>query len=270
MAMLKTNIVFIVLAMILPQAVSAAYVLTAPPRETGNDGYKVYGPIADFLTKATGETFEYRQQNNWSQYVKGMRAKNYDLVFDGPHLVDWRIKNIEHHVIVKIPYLLQWQVVTRNESSINKVEDLAGKKVCAQNLPNFGTLNLLSHFKNDQVAPEHVKVKGWKNIYNGVKNGDCVAGILPKKNHQMYDQDKQFTRVIHTHLPFPNQAFTAGERIPEALKDKIRTALLSEAGSQALQNLMQRYTGGTNLVSAVDEEYDTIQGVLLNNEYFIN
>ena len=193
-----------------------------------------------------------------------MRSEQYDLVFDGPHFVDWRVHNINHHVLVKIPHLLQWRIITqKNNASINTIEDLVGKKTCAPGSPNFGMLNLFSHFKDKHKQPEHVQVKGWNNVYESVKNGSCVAGILPKKNHQMYDKKGIYTRAIHTHLPYPNQAITASQRIPEALREIIRTSLLSTEGHEALENLRARYTGGTKLVYAENEEYDSLHSLLI-------
>ena len=260
---------FIFLTLLLPNTVFGAFVFTAPPRENTEKGYAVYKPIAEFLTKATGEHFIYKHQNTWPDYVGGMRNDQYDLVFDGPHFVDWRIHNMDHSIIIKIPHLLQWRVIARaDDNTINKLEDLVGKKTCAPGSPNFGMLNLFSHFKNSEKQPVHIQVKGWNNVFDAVKDGTCVAGVLPKKNHQIYDRDGSFTKAIHTHLPYPNQAFTASKRIPESLREKIRTALLSEEGQQALINLRKRYTGGSKLVSAVDEEYDSIHSLLIEAESF--
>ncbi|VAW63342.1 hypothetical protein MNBD_GAMMA11-1551 [hydrothermal vent metagenome] len=103
-----------------------------------------------------------------------------------------------------------------------------------------------------------------------VKSGNCVAGVLAKKNHKMYDKVGTYTRTLHTHLPYPNQAFTVSSRISEGLGDSIREALLSEEGQKALENLRKRYTGGSKLVSAEDEEYDSIYMLLINAENFSN
>ncbi|MCW8936100.1 MAG: phosphate/phosphite/phosphonate ABC transporter substrate-binding protein [Gammaproteobacteria bacterium] len=263
------RVILSIVVLLIPQTVLSAYTFTAPPRETTEKGHQVYKPIADFLTQATGQQFEYKQQSTWPEYVKGMRSEKYDLVFDGPHFVDWRIHNINHHTVLKIPHLLQWRIITRkNNTSITKVEDLVGKKTCAPGSPNFGMLNLFNHFKDKQKQPVHVQVKGWKNVFDSVKNGDCVAGVLPKKNHLIYDKEGKHTKSIHTHLPYPNQAFTVGKNIPEHMREKIRTALLSEEGQEAMKHLRQRYTGGTNLVSAVNEEYDSIGALLIKVESF--
>jgi len=263
------RVIISIVVLLIPQTVLGAYTFTAPPRESTAKGNQVYKPIADFLTKVTGQSFVYKQQTSWPEYVNGMRSEKYDLVFDGPHFVDWRIHNIEHHTVLKIPHLLQWRIITRkNNNSITKLEDLVGKKTCAPGSPNFGMLNLFNHFKDNEKQPVHVKVKGWNNVFDSVKNGDCVAGVLPKKNHLIYDKNGTYTKSIHTHLPYPNQAFTVGKKIPEDMREKIRMALLSEAGQEAMKNLRKRYTGGTKLVSAVNEEYDSIDTLLIRVESF--
>jgi len=263
------RVIMSIVVLLIPQTVLGAYTFTAPPRESTAKGNQVYKPIAEFLTKATGQPFVYKQQTSWPEYVNGMRSEKYDLVFDGPHFVDWRIHNIKHHTLLKIPHLLQWRIITRKDNiSITKIEDLVGKKTCAPGSPNFGMLNLFNHFKDNEKQPVHVQVKGWNNVFDSVKNGDCVAGILPKKNHLIYDKKGIHTKSIHTHLPYPNQAFTVGEKIPENMREKIRTALLSEAGQEAMKNLRKRYTGGTKLVPAVNEEYDSIEALLIKVESF--
>ena len=269
MYLFKAKVVFVLLSVLLSNTVLAAYVFTAPPRESSSKGNNVYKPIAEFLTAATGEHFVYKHQNTWAEYVAGMKEQKYDLVFDGPHFVDWRIHNIEHSTLLKIPHLLQWRVIVRQDNkTITKLSDLVGKTACAPGSPNFGMLNLFNHFKDETKQPVHVQVKGWNNVYEGVKSGKCVAGVLPKKNHKIYDADLEFTRSIHTHLPYPNQAITAGKRIPESLREKIREVLLTDEGQKSLENLRERYTGGAKLVSAEDEEYDTIHAVLIKAKSF--
>ena len=265
----KTRIAIFIFSLLLPQTVLSAYIFTAPPRETVEDGNRLYQPIAEFLSKKTGQKFEYKQQTSWPDYVRGMREEQYDIIFDGPHFVDWRIHNLQHHTVVKIPHLLQWRVIAREgDNSITRLEDLVGKKTCAPGSPNFGMLNLFSHFPDPDKQPIHVKVKGWNNVYESVKNGNCVAGVLPKKNHQIYDKKNKYTKSIHTHLPYPNQAITTSKKISEELREKIREALLSDEGQEALQQLRKRYTGGTKLVSAEDEEYDSIHTLLLKANTF--
>lgn len=245
------------------QIVCAEYVFTAPPRESLEKGNKVYKPISDYLSRVTGEKFTYFHPKTWSEYSKKMHSGSYDLVFDGPHFVDWRIKNLSHNVFLKLPKISRWIIIARKEDdSINNISDMVGKKACAPGSPNFGMLNLFSHFSDPNQQPIHIKTKGWKNVLNSVVSGRCDIGVLPNTSLSIFDKAGDVTKKIHKHLPYPNQGMTYGPRINYSLAQKIRSSLLSREGSAALLNLRKRYSGGKNLIEAANEEYDGVNIVL--------
>lgn len=254
---------FISVMLLTPVRAMADYLFTAPPRESLEAGIKLYQPIADFLTRTTGETFVYKHPDDWKEYSSGMRNQEYDLAFDGPHFVSWRVKNINHDVIAKLPQLHIWRVIARKDSDdIASLEDLVGRKVCAPKSPNFGMLTMMSHYSDPDREPIHIVTKGWKDGYTAVVQNKCDATVLPKTNHKKFDPQLTKTKAIHTHLPYPNQAFTAGPKFPPALKAKIIKNLLSDEGQVALSNLRDRYTRGAKLVSVENEEYEGISMVL--------
>ena len=261
----------LVALIVFPLSVSADFLFTAPPRETMEKGVEIYKPIADFLSRETGERFTYRHPGSWAEYSRGMQQGEYDLAFDGPHFVSWRIRHIDHDVVVKLPQLHIWRVIARSDNArINSMDDLVGRKVCAPKSPNFGMLTMMSHFSNPDKQPIHVITKGWKDGFNGVVQGKCEATVLPKTNHRKFDATLSKTKAVHTHLPYPNQAFTAGPRIDPAMKSKIRKAMLSEDGQQALSKLRDRFTRGALLVSAENEEYEGISLVLKRASNFLS
>lgn len=260
---IKNQVVSACLLVIFSPSVFAEYVFSAPPRESLQKGISVYKPIADFLTQATGEQFSYFHPETWTEYSAKMHAEKFDLVFDGPHFVDWRVNNIGHTVMLKLPKIGRWTLITRKDDlSINTINDMVGKKACAPGSPNFGMLNMMSHFTDPDKQPVHVKVKGWINVFNSVKSGKCDVGVLPNTNHNVFDKNREYTKSIHRHLPYPNQGVTYGPRISYSLAEKIKTALLSKDGQEALLNLRKRYSAGKKLVSAENEEYDGVRLVL--------
>ena len=255
----------------LPSLAIADYVFTSPPRENLEKGVEIYQPIADYLTSVTGEKFVYRYPNNWTEYSRGMQNGEYDVAFDGPHFVSWRIKNINHDVIMKLPQLHIWRIVAlKDNQSVNSIDDLVGKKVCAPKSPNFGMLTMMSHFPNPDREPVQVVTKGWKDAFNAVLDGTCVATVIPKTNHKEFDPGFTKTKAIHTHLPYPNQAITAGPRLTPALKSKIQKSLLSKEGQAVLAKLRKRFTQDAYLVSADNEEYEGISMVLKRAGNFLS
>lgn len=254
---------------IYPVEAISDYLFTAPPRESAERAVEIYKPIADYLTKSTGERFIYKQPSSWTEYSRGMQNKEYDLVFDGPHFVSWRIQYIQHDVIAKLPQLHIWRVIAKSrDTHINSLDDLVGKKVCAPKSPNFGMLTMMSHFTNPDKEPVHVITKGWKGAFNAVVEGKCVAAVIPKTNHKKFDPEFKKTRSVHTHLPYPNQAFTAGSGVTPNMKSKITMSLLSEDGQKSLSKLRDRFSRGAHLVSAENEEYEGISMVLKRADNF--
>ena len=263
--------ILLMLLLVSVKVANADYLFTAPPRESEEKGIEIYQPIADFLTRATGETFVYRHPGSWAEYSRGMQNGEYDLAFDGPHFVSWRIKHVDHEVIVKLPQLHIWRVIARSDNTrINSIDDLIGRKVCAPKSPNFGMLTMMSHFSNPDKQPVHVITKGWKDGFDSVVQGKCEATVLPKTNHRKFDPSLSKTKAVHTHLPYPNQGFTAGPRMSSSMKAKVKRELLSNEGQIALSKLRDRFTRGAQLVAAENEEYEGISLVLKRASNFLS
>lgn len=254
-------------ASVAPVEVASSYVVytfTSPPREKGGQGEDYYQPIADLLTKATGRKFVYKNPDNWLTYQIEMRKGTYDLIFDGPHFVGWRIRQAGHTPLLRLPQPHIWAVITKADSKVTGLKDLSGRKACVHAPPNFGTLTFLSLFDNPARQPFMHEIKGWEAAYQGVVSGKCESAILPLTNLNKLDPDGKETRIVYQHKPYPNQAFTAGPRIDEKLQAAIVKALMSDEGKIATKELRQRFCKGQDLVPATKEEYGEVALVLKN------
>jgi len=241
------------------------YVFTSPPRETAEKGEEMYKPIAEMLTKATGKKFVYKYPDNWLVYQSEMRAGKYDVIFDGPHFSGWRIRQLQHTPLAKLPQPHVWVVIARADSpTIASVKDLVGRKVCVHAPPNFGTLTLQSLFDNPSRQPYLVEIKGWKEAFQGMVAKRCDGTILPVTNLKNFDEDGKLAKVIHKHQPYPNQAITAGPRITPDMRARIIDALNAPEGKAATAALRERFTKGKDLVPANSEEYMDVSLVLRN------
>ncbi|WP_455203153.1 PhnD/SsuA/transferrin family substrate-binding protein, partial [Kaarinaea lacus] len=133
---------------------SAELILSAPPRENPSVGEKLYGPLASHLTELLGEKVVYQHPHNWLEYQRDIRRGVYDIVFDGPHFVSWRLEHLKHDVLVKLPGTLEFVVVIHDDNDeIKSMKDLIGKKVCAIPPPNLATLTLIEQFNNPVRQP---------------------------------------------------------------------------------------------------------------------
>lgn len=246
------------------QVVTADLILSAPPRESQEAGIKTYGPLADYLSRVTGEKVVYQSPANWGLYQAYMTMGQYDLVFDGPHFVSWRDQHLKHAPIAALSGTLGFVIVARQEDArVHTLADLNGKGVCGHAPPNLATLTLYSQFPNPSRQPMLVETKGFDNAYKALLAGKCSGTVLPIETYRKLDAQAKRTRVLFESKAYPNQALTAGPRVPEVVRQRIRQALLSP-GHQPESHPIAKALGGSDFVAATVDNYKGYDELLKN------
>jgi len=231
-------------------------VLSAPPRDSAESGHRIFDPIADYLSQVVGRRVVYRHPTTWGGYQADMQAGAYDIVFDGPHFVSWRIKKLGHNALVKVPGDFTYTAVVRkDDNKVTQLNQLAGRKICAHAPPNLGTLIMYDQFENPARQPVVIVQEGYKQIYNALLKGECEAGMLPLYELSKFEKENPQTRVIFRTGAMPQQAFSAGPRVTPAEQAKIAEALLSPAATIPLTDFRRVYGAGHGLVAASDKDY---------------
>lgn len=255
---------FCIVGMIIPA--HADLIFTSAPRDSEEKEREVYQPMMDLLSKATGQKVRFQYGDNFLIYQSEMRKGTYDIVFDGPAFVGWRMAKLQHIPIVKFPGNLVFVVVVKkDQTKINSIKDMAGRTLCAFPPPNLGTMTTLIEFDNPARQPLILESPSFPEAYKNMVAGKCVGAILQKKLYENLDQEKQAGKVIFTSKPLPNQAFSVGKRITPELRERITKALLSPEGAVATQKLREVFKI-QNLVAATEEEYQGL-GKLLRDVY---
>lgn len=238
------------------------YVLTAPPRDTGGAESDVYEPIAQYLSNAIGQRIEYRHYDNWLSYQDRMRRGEYDIVFDGPHFVGWRMARLGHEPVARLAGKLAFVVAVKKDNNIGSLKDLAGRTLCGLAPPNLATLTVLSQFDNPARQPIVIEVKSFSDAYNGMARGKCVAAILRDNAFGQFDKDKGIAKVIYKSEGIANQGFSVSPRLASAERTKIAQALLAPQARQHLKVFFERYSKDKDLVVATREEYQDLGRLL--------
>lgn len=239
------------------------YIFSAPPRETGENESEVYQPIADYLSKATGKKIVYKHSDNWLSYQEEMRKGTYDLVFDGPHFVSWRMAKLQHVPLVKLAGDLAFVVIVRKDNDrINDIKSLAGRVVCGMAPPNLATLTLYNQFDNPVRQPLVMETQSFALAYQGMIDGKCVAAVMRDQMFNKLNKDKKAARVIFHSPGVPNQAFSASPRIAAADQVKITEALLAPKARQHLAQFFSRYSKDRDLIPASKVEFRNLQFLL--------
>lgn len=245
---------------------AAELILSSAPRDSREKEEQTFRPIAELLSKATGEKVTFKWGDNFLIYQSEMRKGNYDITIDGPHLVAWRMAKLGHTPLVKFPGTLEFVlIVKKDQDKVQSLKDLAGRTVCALPPPNLATLTVTSEFDNPSRQPHLIGVQAFADTYNGVVSGQCVGGILQAKLYFNLDKDAKAAKVVFDTKPLPNQAFTVSPRITPEMRDKIQQALLSPEGAAASQKLLDAFKM-PKLVAASPDEYRGLER-LVRNEF---
>ena len=242
-------------------------VFTAPPRDAGGDESETYKPVADYLSAVTGKQIVYEYSDNWLTYQDKMRKGHYDLVFDGPHFLSWRMAKLQHEPLAKLPGKLIFATIVRKDNArINSMRDLGGRAVCGLAPPNLATLTLNAQFDNPARQPLILEVKSFKDAYEGVLSGKCLAASLPAGVVKKLDEQKQAVRVIYTSDGVPNQGFSAGARFTADEKAKMAAALLAPEAKTKMSKFFDTWNKGKELAPATRPEYENVV-LLLKDTY---
>lgn len=258
--------IFVMLCSCVSVSVHADLILSAPPRELPEAGIKLYGPLASHLTELLGEKVTYRHPNNWLEYQRDLRKGVYDIVFDGPHFVSWRVEHLHHDVLVKLPGSLEFVVAAYEEAAhINTIQDLVGKKVCAIPPPNLSTLTMMEQFKNPVRQPVIWDVRGgFLNVYKALQRRECVAAVFRADfyDKRLNGNSRLGLKAIFRSKPLPNQAISVGPRLDTDKKAKIIRSLTVGEGKNATLTISKRFASNQAFIEANREEYLTLNNLL--------
>ncbi len=230
--------------------------LSAPPRGKVEAESKIYQPLAEYLSKATGRKIVYRHIDNWLSYQSEMQKGKIDIVFDGPHFVSWRMAAIQHVPVAKLPGKLAFvAVVKADDKEINDVNDLAGHMICAFAPPNLATLTFLAEFENPARQPRIVNVESFGQAYKMLLAGKCRGAVLRDVVFKKLDGEVKKARIVFQSSGISNQALTAGPNLSADEKARIAQALIAPESRNAIKVFLDSENKGNPLLPATQDEY---------------
>ncbi len=246
--------------------VHADLILSAPPRESAEQGKLMYEPLAKYFADLLGEPVAYVQPRDWLQYSTEMRSGKYDIVFDGPHFAAWRIKHLNHTPLVKLPGTLDFIVIARTDDKrINKLRDLVALPVCGLPSPNLGTTMVMAQFLNPVTQPDIQEARGgFDSVVATFTAGTCRAAIIRDTQYKkLSETDKTQFKVVFKSPSFPNQTVTVSDRVPSKAREKIIAALVAKKGVGAAELLLNELSKNAKyFLPAQASEYRGLENLL--------
>lgn len=246
-------------------------ILTAPPRETPAAAKKLYGPLAADLSKLIGRPVIYQYpglyMGDWSTYTHRMQQGKFDLVFDGPQFVAWRMKYLHDIPLVSLPGHLDYVIATNNPN-IKSMRQLIGRRVCGIDSPNLLTLSFLSLFRDPMLQPTIVAVDsgGMTAIYKAQLSGRCATAIYREsyfEHHLNKIQSSRLRVIYRSKLNMPNQTLTVSQAVSAKIRDRIVAQLTTTAGAKSAMPILNRFAkGATHFIASKHENFKGLANLL--------
>ena len=225
-------------------AVSKDLIFPTPPTQSVEMTRKNYQPLVDYISQAINKKIVLMPAKNFQEYTKNLRIGTYDMIFDGPHFINWRIRKQNHVVVAKQPGELHFAIVAMKNSSIRKLEDLWALPVCTPSVPHLGTLTMLEIYSNPIREPVIIPVQSFKHALKCLREGRGLAALVRDK-YWYKKADRSGLRVIHmTKKKMPARGLTVSPRVNKKAQRQITRALTSKEGRKFAEKAFSTIGGG--------------------------
>lgn len=223
----------------------------------------MYGPLAAHLSKTLGVQVTYKHPGNWLKYQRDMRNDKYDIVFDGPHFIAWRVAHLGHEAIIKLPDKLQFMLVyEKGGEEYTQPDDLIGKIICGISMPNLLTLSILDYYRNPVRQPMIKGIKGGMGKVHKTlvaKKAGCKVAVLRTAFYKkkLKKEQRENLKTLFLSKAMPNQGISVSKRISQKLKDKITNELNIGKGVASMKGILKRFGGkAKSFIPVKPNEYD--------------
>lgn len=242
------NMAVVVISLLLPTTVLKAEEAPAPlvfgtaPTSSPEETKKAYAKMISYLSETIGRPVVLKTAENYQEYMSHMRSGDYDIAFDGPPFVAWRMERMQHVPLVKLPAELKIVVIQREDSKYTEIDELGSHyvKTCVVAPPNTLTLIFLNYFPHPARQPNLLPFDGLKNIENCLRSGKGDVAVFRDMYWKKMDQTG--LKVLYEPgIGYPERAISAGAKVTDELRNKIIGALISEEGAAASADVLKRF-----------------------------
>ena len=217
-------------------AMAAEYTLIVQPIQSADTTRKAYQPLADYLSKATGQKIKLVTAINFVSYWQTMKSGQYDLVLDAAHFTGYRINKMKYVPLAKILNVVSFSLVTHEDNPVLETKELVGKKVALLSSPSLDALRLASLFPNPMRQPIIIRVDDSAQAARMIKEKKVFAAMVPTPMVSAFP----FLNTVQTTAQVPHMALSASPRVPANVRQKIKAALLNASQTDAGKALLAK------------------------------
>jgi len=208
-------------------------------------------PLVDYLAQRIGQPITLKTVGNYLVFW-GMSRRDgqFDIALDAAHTTAYRIATHGDQVIARIPSKVSFSLLTREDSLVLDVDELARKKIATLPSPALGAIRLLAWYPNPSSQPVLVRAVNTEDAIAKLREGKVDAAIIPSPLVAKYEG----VNVVEVTDSVPAPAISVSAKVPAETVTALRKALLGMADDpEGKKVLAEAHLPG--FVAASDEDY---------------
>lgn len=223
-----------------------------------------FKPLADFIAKVTGDEVKIHTARDFPEYWVNQKKDNpYEIMMDNAFFTDYRNEKENWISIAKVPGLVSYTLIVSADNSVFDTNELVGKTVASLMPPAPSGIFLGQMFRNPLRQPSIVPTNSAEESLQLLLDGKVIAAIVPTPLVNKALQEGKDLVVVKTSVQIPHVAISVSPKVPEATRDKLRTALL-EADKNDEGKAMLKKMGFTNFEPADPSGYAGLMQYLID------
>ena len=215
-------------------AAGTAYTLAVVPAAPPVAMHTLWLPFADRLSRTTGLEFRLKHYEKMADFEQDIWSGVPDFIFSSSIQLSVAHKSNGYLPLVRARQPVAIGLFVRKDSPTRSINDLHGKKISFvgnKNLCSVAMQHLLAKQKNE-LSFDKEYVGSTRNVIINVVLGKSDAGsvFLPELNWESAQTRSQLREILRT-PEIASHPFSAHPRVPAAVRDAVKQAVLAMAAS---------------------------------------
>ena len=204
---------------------------------------KRFGPLREYLKNTTGKNIVLESAPSFPEYLRRTVSHQYDIVYTAPHYVPITLKD-DHYQLLAASHDLAAHIVVRDWEDIEKIEQLAGKKIAHG--PDQAFLVIIAkHLLKakglvGEKAPVFVKYKSHNAAIRAVTVEKEIEAAIIGTFLKRRLADLELREIAVTPF-YPGIAILASKELPESFRKELAESFVlikeSEEGRETLRKI---------------------------------
>lgn len=207
------------------------------------------------LSARSGERIALAGHANPLGYVHDLKSGRFDVVIEGPHVLAALAEHGDMVPVAEFKFTLSYVVVVpKHDTRTYEIHDLAGKPVCAGEMPDLFALELTANVGNPTREPVMIPVADYLRRMRFLLSGRCLAATLQTTRYLTLDEAEgaDELRIIYKSDDLPGFGAAVSSRLEGDRRAAIASALTSAEASWAARGLAVALFGNAAPLAAVD------------------